>query len=120
MIKATPAPWPSGAMTTGISIPLLVVTINFSLAIVILPCFRGRENGRPSTHLAPRFDGGAWLFLATFPRTSYQSQVRRFWVGNLYLHRRLHGHHIKAHQLKPIAIHQRAIFGRHVEKTVVL
>lgn len=58
--------------------------------------------------------------IGTFPRTSHQFQMRRFWGGNLYLHRRLHGHHIKAHRLKPIAIHQRAIFGRYVEKTVVL
>ena len=37
---------PGGAMTTGMAVPSLVVTINFSLAIVI-PCgFRGRENGR--------------------------------------------------------------------------
>lgn len=63
MITAAPAPWPGGAMITGMSVPSLVVTIDFSLAIVILPCFRGRENWRPSTHLAPRLTAGlGWSF----------------------------------------------------------
>lgn len=44
MITATPAPWPGGAMSTGMSVPSLVVTIVVSLTIMI-PChFRGREN----------------------------------------------------------------------------
>lgn len=59
MITATPAPQCAGAMITGMTVPSLVVTINFSFAIVILPCFRGRKDGHPFYVLGPTFDGGA-------------------------------------------------------------